>query len=164
VFLSGADLNGDGYIDTLIVSAPWRCDHSVRHVHADAALFDRVVTSLEVVRAGRLGIVTLAMHPVGAEDGRLVGPARIWESHAGYSPTRPVRRGDDPPDVLQHDVAAECGRRGLPTPHVKVLSYAGGANGRIAAHLLLQFEVGVSGPLLLGRDSHQGGGLFLAKG
>ena len=33
----------------------------------------------------------------------------------------------------------------------------------LAAHLLLHFAVGVTGPLVLGRDSHQGGGLFLAK-
>jgi CRISPR-associated protein Csb2 len=163
VFLSGADLNEDGYIDSLIVSAPWRCDHPVRHVHADAALFDRVVSSLELVRAGRLGIVSLVMHPAGAEDCRVVGPARMWESHAHYSPTRPMRRGDDPLDVLRRDVAAECRRRGLPQPDVEVLNHIIEMDGRIAACLVLHFAVGVAGPLMLGRDSHQGGGLFLAR-
>lgn len=163
VFLSAADLGGDGYIDTLIVSAPWICDHSVRPGRTDSALFDRVVTSLEVVRAGRLGLISLTMQPAGAEDSRLVGPARKWESHACYNPTRPVRRGNDPVDVLQRDAVAECGRRGLPRPDVELLDYASGSNGRVAAHLLLRFAVGVAGPLLLGRDSHQGGGLFLAK-
>jgi CRISPR-associated protein Csb2 len=66
-------------------------------------------------------------------------------------------------DVLRRDVVAECGRRGLPKPDVEVVDYASGTNGRIAALLHLNFTVGIAGPLLLGRDSHQGGGLFLAK-
>jgi CRISPR-associated protein Csb2 len=82
VFLSAADLDQDGYIDSVIVAAPWRCDHSVRPSPADTALFDRVVTSLEVVQAGRLGIISLELRPCGGEDGRLVGPTRIWASHA----------------------------------------------------------------------------------
>jgi hypothetical protein len=45
-----------------------------------------------------------------------------------------------------------------------VLEYINEPDGRIAARLLLHFAVGVAGPLLLGRDSHQGGGLFLANG
>jgi CRISPR-associated protein Csb2 len=163
VFLSGADLDGDGCIDTLIVSAPWRCDHSVRPVYGDVALFNRIVTSLAVVRAGKLGIVSLSMVATGAEDGRLVGPARIWESHACYSPTRPVRTGDDPVDVLRLDATAECRRRGLPIPEVELLGFSSGGEQCIAARLRLSFAVGVIGPLVLGRDSHQGGGLFLVR-
>ena len=135
----------------------------MRADRGDAALFDRVVTSLEVVRAGRLGILSLAMGAAGAEDGRLVGPARIWESHACYRPTRPVRRGDDPVDVLRRDATAECRRRGLPMPEVELLGCSSGADRRIDARLRLSFAVDVVGPLVLGRDGHQGGGLFLAK-
>jgi CRISPR-associated protein Csb2 len=164
VFLSGADLNEDGFIDTLIVSAPWMCDHSMRPGHADLAVFDRVVTSLEVVRAGRLGMISLTMQPAEAENRRLMGPARIWQSHSCYHPTRPVRQGDDPVDVLRRDAVVECGRRGLPKPDVELLDCSSSSKGHLGAHLLLHFAVGVEGPVLLGRDSHQGGGLFLAKG
>jgi CRISPR-associated protein Csb2 len=163
LFLSAADLDGDGYIDALIVSAPWRCDHSVRPAVGDAALFDRVVTSLEVVRAGKLGIIALAVDRVGSEDGRIAGPARIWQSHACYSPTRPVRKGDVPVDVLRRDAIGECRRRGLPMPEIEVLSCSSDVNNSITARLRLAFAVAVIGPLILGRDSHQGGGLFLAS-
>jgi CRISPR-associated protein Csb2 len=163
LFLSAADFDGDGYINTLIVSAPWRCDHSVRPDRSDAALFDRVVTSLEVVRAGKLGIVSLVMNPSEAIHGRLVGPARIWESHACYSPTRPVRKADDPVDVLRRDATAECRRRGLPMPEIELQSCSSGIGHRITARLRLSFAAAVMGPLILGRDSHQGGGLFLAS-
>ena len=163
LFLSTADFNGDGYIDALIVSAPWRCDHSVRPAPGDATLLDRVVTSLEVVRAGKLGIISLAMDAAGSDDGRLVGPAHIWDSHTCYSPTRPVRKGDDPVDVLRRDASAECRRRGLPMPVIELLSCSSDIGHRVTARLRLSFAAAVKGPLILGRDSHQGGGLFLAS-
>ena len=47
-------------------------------------------------------------------------------------------------------------------PDVEVLDLVGGADESIAAYVLLHFAVGITGPLLLGRDSHQGGGLFIA--
>ncbi|MGH7029534.1 MAG: type I-G CRISPR-associated protein Csb2 [Stellaceae bacterium] len=162
VFLSAADLDADEYLDALIVSSPWRCDHSVRLIPDDAVLFDLVVNSLEVVQAGKLGIVTLVMNPAGAEDRRLVGPARVWESHTGYIPTRPVRRGDDPIDVLRRDAASECRRRGLSAPDVEVIEASSNERGRIDSRLRLSFGIGVAGPVILGRESHRGGGLFLA--
>jgi CRISPR-associated protein Csb2 len=162
VFLSAADLDEDGYIDTVIVAAPWRCDRSVHPSREDRALFQRVVTSLEVVRAGRLGVVSLEMDPCGGDDVRLVGPTKIWASHAWYSSTRPVRRGDDPVDVIRRDVTAECRRRGLPVPEVELLDRSSGTGRNAAARLRLTFATAVSGPLALGRDSHHGGGLLLA--
>ena len=163
IFLAAADVDDDGLIDRVIVAAPWRCDRSVRPGRDDPALFDRVVSSLELVRAGRLGVISLNRNADGADELGLSGPAQVWRTHTCYCTTRPVRRGDDPLDVLRRDVAAECRRRGLPQPDVEVLNHVGAADGRIAADLVLNFAVGIEGPLLIGRDSHQGGGLFLAK-
>jgi CRISPR-associated protein Csb2 len=164
VFLAAADLDRDGRIDRLIVGAPWRCDRAVQPGRGDRAFFDRIVSALESVRAGKLGIVYLAVDAAGAEDGRLVGPSRTWESHTCYCPTRPVRRGDDRADVLQRDAVAECRRRGLPTPKVELMDhysdYSDGCD-RTRGRLRLSFAVGVLGPIILGRDSHKGGGLFL---
>src|SRR5207248_9914001 len=96
------------------------------------------------------------------EDGRLIGPARIWESHTCYCPTRPVRREDNPSEVLLPNAAAECQRRGLPEPMVELLDHSSDGYGRIGGRLRLPLVVGVLGPIFLGRDSHKGGGLFLA--
>jgi CRISPR-associated protein Csb2 len=68
------------------------------------------------------------------------------------------RNGDDPTEVLRRDAVAECRRRGLPTPEIELLEYSGGT--RFAARLRFSFAVEVSGPIVLGRDSHQGGSLF----
>jgi CRISPR-associated protein Csb2 len=163
VFLAGADFDGDDRVDRLIVAAPWRCDHSVRPGHGAQALFDRVVSSLEVVRAGKLGVLTLERDAASSEDRRLIGPSRIWETHACYRPTLPARRDGESGDELRRDVAAECARRGFPMPEVELLSHSNDPDGCAGTRLRLHFASAVTGPLLLGRDSHQGGGLFLVR-
>lgn len=162
VFLAGADLDGDERIECLIVAAPWACDRSAQPDRRDTALFERVVSSLATVRAGRLGVISLHQRSIGDSDEQLIGPARLWESHTEYHPARHASRGKEPADALLRDVIAECERRGLPKPEPKLLDLSVGPKGGVAAHLHLRFAVGVRGPLLLGRDSHQGGGLFLA--
>jgi CRISPR-associated protein Csb2 len=161
VFLAAADLDRDGRVDRLIVGAPWRCDRAVRRGGRDRALFDRTVSALSAVRAGRLGIVSLVVDAAGAEGGRLVGPSRIWKSHTDYRPTRHAKEA--PTAALLRDVVGECERRGLPRPEPKLLRATTDPRGGIAARLGLRFAVAITGPILLGRDSHLGGGLFLAK-
>ena len=115
-----------------------------------------------MVRAGKLGIVSLAGDAADVEDDRLIGPGRIWESHTCYRPTRPVRRGDNPAEVLRRDAIAECRRRSLRAPVAELLDHSSDGDGHINGRLRLSFAVGVLGPIILGRDSHIGGGLFLA--
>jgi CRISPR-associated protein Csb2 len=159
VFLACADLGRDGRIEQLIVAAPWACDRSGRPGRGERAKFDRVAASLKAVRAGRLGVVPLR---ITSADQRLIGPARTWESHTDYRPCRHAGRSKDPIAPLLHDVTAECERRGLPRPEIELLDLSVGPKDGVAARLRLKFAVAVSGPILLGRDSHQGGGLFEA--
>lgn len=162
VFLSATDRDEDGYIDTLIVSAPWKCDHSVRPNANDAELLDRTVGLLERVRAGRLGVISLLLDPRGSDDFELMGPAHTWESHADYCPTRAAAGDNDPASAFRLDAVMECRRRGLPAPEVQLLSHCQDNTGRLQGRLLLSFAAAVPGPIMIGRDSHQGGGLFLA--
>jgi CRISPR-associated protein Csb2 len=164
VFLAGADLDGDGRIERLIVAAPWACDRSARPHRDEPACFDRVVSSLAVVRAGRLGILPLKQGAARSADNMLTGPALTWESHTFYRPTRHAGRGKEPAVALLRDVIAECERRGLPRPEPELLELTAGPNGGIAARLRLRFAIAVAGPIMLGRDSHNGGGLFEAVG
>lgn len=163
VFLAGGDLDGDGRIDRLIVAAPWACDRSAQCRREDRAQFDRVVSSLEEVRAGKLGIIALGLPATSATGDALIGPACVWESRTLYRPTRHASRGKEPAAALLRDVIAECERRGLPRPEVELLELTAGPNGGgIAARLRLRFAVAVEGPIMLGCDSHRGGGLFAA--
>jgi CRISPR-associated protein Csb2 len=90
----------------------------------------------------------------------LTGPGRPWESAVPYQPTRHARRIAELSDAVENDTVDECGRRG-PRPRVEMLECSAGANGGgVSARARLHFAVAVEGPILIGRDSHAGGGLF----
>ena len=164
VFLAADDADGDGRIDRLIVAAPWICDRLGRVPgQSDRALFDRVVSSLAEVRAGKLGVISLGLHSTLAAADPVFGTALTWESRTPYRPTRHAGRGKDPAVAVAHDVINECEHRGLPKPEVDLLEFSAGPNGgNLAARVHLRFAVAVKGPIMLGRDSHIGGGLFAA--
>lgn len=164
VFLAADDANGDGRIERLIVAAPWVCDRSGHAPsHGDRALFDSVVSSLCEVRAGKLGVVALSQPITLSVSDAVFDAARTWETRTFYRPTRHASRGKDPAAAVVRDVIAECERRGLPRPEVKLMELDAGPNsGGLAARVHLRFAVAVEGPIMLGRDSHMGGGLFAA--
>ena len=165
VFLAadGGD-NQKEAVTRLIVAAPWAVDRSVKPRRGDRQRFDQVIRQLGELRTGRLGRFDhLTAEPVEEGD-PLLGPATTWIGRTPYAATRNLKKRDDPDVVVKADVAAECVRRGLPIPteiHVSDLS-AGPRGGRPAAKLKLRFATALPGPILLGRDSHAGGGLFHA--
>ena len=164
VFLAADDSNGDGLVDRLVAAAPWACDRRAARRRRTREMFDRVASQLAHIRAGRLGVIALG-RPAGLHDGDpLIGPARVWESRTRYRPTRHAGRRKDPEAAVARDLVAECGRRGLPRPEVELIELAAGPRGGSpAARARLRFAVAVRGPLILGRDSHRGGGLFAAQ-
>lgn len=153
-----------GFVDRLIVAAPWACDRrSTKPTRRCAEEFDRVVSSLREVRAGKLGVVSLMPARAPSPGDALTGPARVWHSLTPYRPTRHPSRSADPRAAIAGDVREECARRGIPAPEVEVLAVsAGPRGGHPSAELRLRFAVAQHGPIMLGRDSHAGGGLFAA--
>ena len=151
-------------VTRFIVAAPWAVDHNMKSRQKDRRRFDRVVRQLGELRARRLGHFDhLTAEPVEEGD-PLLGPATTWIGRTPYVATRNLKKRDDPELTVKADVAAECVRRGLPIPteiHVSN-ARAGPRGGRPTAKLELRFATAVRGPLLLGRDSHAGGGLFHA--
>ena len=163
VFLAADGGANDGNaISRLVVAAPWAADRRAKRQRGEQRHFEEVTRRLGDLRAGHLGrFGHLTAEPV--EDGDpLVGPAITWTGKTPYVATRNLKKRDDPIAFIKADVAAECVRRGLPTPaEVQVLSVkVGPRGGRPTAHLKLRFSVAIRGPVLLGRDSHSGGGLF----
>ena len=149
----------------MIVAAPWVCDRTTRGKCEDRACFDGVVTTLTNVRAGSLGILTLGPAHALATGDPLVGPSRVWESRTPYRPTRHAGRSKEINTFVAQDVISECERRGLPRPEVELLKLNIGPNGGgLAARVRLRFAMVIEGPVMLGRDSHKGGGLFGAVG
>jgi CRISPR-associated protein Csb2 len=166
VFLAAEDGDGDGRLDRLLIAAPWRVDRNAPAGARAREAFGRVAGGLAWVRAGALGVIELggAVEPDAADA--LCGTALVWESVTAYVPTRyPKGRDGDVAVCVAADVGRECQRRGLPSPSgVEVLRVEAGPRGGVRAWVRLGFAVGVAGPVLLGRDSHAGGGLFRAVG
>ena len=168
VFLAAdGDAGADGSITRLIVAAPWIADRGAGPRHGDgrqSRLFDKVVRQLTELRAGRLGRFD-GLVAESVDDGDpLIGPASAWICKTPYVATRNLRRRDEPAAFVKADLVAECRRRGLPAPaEVEVLDIAvGPRGGRPTATLKIRFVKAVRGPVLLGRNSHAGGGLFHA--
>ena len=130
---------------------------------AQLRTLDMALAGFTRLKAGSAGVLELAPLPELQPGHPLLGPARTWESRTPYRPTRHASRGKDAAAALISDAISECGRRGLPQPRVEIVGCASGPRGgHVSAHLRLEFAVAVEGPVLLGRDSHMGGGLFVA--
>ena len=141
----------------LWVVAPWRVDRSWTPKSSDRRDFARAVEGVSTVRAGRLGL--LQLQPVRDDLDLLNRPARTWESATPYRLDRHPRRGQAFAAAAIADVQAACLRLGLPRPEVELIGAAEGG----AVRARLDFGRSVAGPLLLGRDAHVGGGLFLPR-
>lgn len=148
----------------LFVVAPHRLQGRQPKPDERAALktLDIALQGLSDLRAGASGHLRLAVAVIDAETDPLFRPARVWESVTDYYPTRHVKRMTQA-EALVADVTAEIARRGLAQPgNIEVLELRSGPRGGVAGRLRLRFGVAVSGPLLLGRTRHMGGGLFAA--
>jgi CRISPR-associated protein Csb2 len=163
VFLAAATDDSGARLARLHVIRPDAVDRNRPLSRDDKARFERVVHALHELRAGRLGVLTLG-HPAEPADGDpLFMPARVWESRTSYRPTRHAHRKQDLAAAVAQDLIAECERRGLPRPTTEILQLTAGPNGgNVVALARLRFQVAVRGPILLGRGSHKGGGVFAA--
>ena len=165
LFLAADGGGADETTTRLIVAAPWAVDRRTKPQPGERRLFEDTTRQLGELRAGRFGVFEhLAADPV--QDGDpLLGPATAWIGRTPYTSTRNLKKRDDPVAAVKADVLVECQRRGLPTPsEVHILDvHAGPRGGRPRAKLKLCFAIAIRGPILLGRDSHMGGGLFHAQ-
>ena len=164
VFLAVDNCGGDKKTSRLIVVAPWACDRQSKASVSKRRLFEQVTSALTALRAGHLGrFDNLVATPVEYGD-PLIGPARWWISKSPYVATRNLKKREDIASIVKADITTECVRRGLPKPTtVEILeAHAGPRGGRPTAKVKIRFAVALHGPLMLGRNSHTGGGLFHA--
>lgn len=157
LFLTAEDCDGDGRLDRLTAWAPWRVDRSWLPSTAERRAFAHVTSALTVLRAGRVGVLHLTRCPTNATG--IQPSARIWVSHTPYLPTRYPKRKTTAATEIAEDLRLECHRRGIPVPEAEVTRFLS-SDGDLAVEARLTFAIAVSGPILLGRNAHAGGGLF----
>jgi len=167
LFFIADDRDGDGKIDHLAVVAPHLADRTVIYepngrstMRGYLDLLASALAGFTILRAGHAGAPRLERMPEPGDDDPIFGRASFWVSLTPYRTTR-YPKGRNIKEAVGVDLIAECVRRGLPRPTVETVQSVpvpkGGGFGLLAR---LRFETVVSGPLLLGRDSHTGGGLF----
>jgi CRISPR-associated protein Csb2 len=163
LFFLADDADGDGRLDTLAVVAPHRADRTVdaSSMRSHVGLLDRALRGLSVLRAGSAGAPALTIAPEPGDQDTLFGRSRTWVSKIGYRPTRHTR-SDEIEEAVAADLLTECMRRGLPRPQIHILKVTTGPRGGMIARARLRFDVALQGPLLLGRSSHFGEGVFEA--
>ena len=119
-------------------------------------LLDSALDGLTELRAGAAGLLQLVPDETGAAD--LLGPSKHWTSATPYTVTRHAKRLSAAGALIK-DVVRECDRRGLPAPDVDVLATQSALHG-LSGTVKLHFATAQTGPILLGRQAHLGGGLF----
>jgi CRISPR-associated protein Csb2 len=146
----------------LFIIAPHVVEHrdSNWDEQRDLKQLEEALARFTILRAGKAGLFKLSALGESAPDDPLFGAARTWVSASPYRPARHPKRGMSVEDALAADVLSECLRRNLPRPEVEVISYQIGPRGGVQAHIRLTFAVTIEGPIALGKDAHESGGLF----
>jgi len=146
----------------LLVLAPYALDRRApeKHESENFALLESAMRDLYLLRAGAAGVLQLSPLRITPEADPLFQPSRRWKTQTSYQPTQHGKH-KDLEQGIRDDVLAELTRRSLPLPaEVRVNSVAVGPRGGMNAAVALGFANAVSGPIILGRTSNFGGGIF----
>jgi CRISPR-associated protein Csb2 len=119
-----------------------------------------VVEDFRELRAGAAGRLSLLSCPVEMEDDLLFARSSTWKSLTPYRVTRHAKLSNGAA-ALEADLLAECRRAGLPRPQIEVAKTFAKPGAGLFGLVTLKYRGAVAGPILLGRDRHFGGGLFV---
>jgi CRISPR-associated protein Csb2 len=148
---------------TLLVIAPHVAEQRTPHgsEREQLSILDEALLELSELRAGRAGLLTLQRTFVDRATHPAFAPSQTWRNVSPYQVTRHAKT-DSARDALALDLAIECSRRGLPKPSVSPGDTCGVPGVGLTGEAELRFPHAVPGPILLGRNRHLGGGLFVS--
>lgn len=115
------------------------------------------------LRAGAAGKLALIPSAPDLSADPLLAPSQTWQSLTPYRVTRHARL-NDAAAALEADLLLECQRAGLPRPQIKITETFTKPDAGLFGLAKLRFHGATAGPILLGRDRHFGGGLFVGIG
>lgn len=148
----------------LLILAPHVVDRraTTRDEVGHLAALDQALVDFRELRAGAAGRLMLRASLIPDED-PLFAPSSTWDSVTTYLVTRHAKRVGAY-EALAADLRAECLRRGLPEPSSIAPYEASGIPGSgLVGRVRLQFKSAISGPIVLGKTRHLGGGLFAGR-
>lgn len=115
------------------------------------------------LRAGTAGKLALIPSALDLCDDPLLALSQTWQSLTPYRVTRHARL-NDAAAALEADLLLECQRAGLPRPQIEITETFTKPDAGLFGLAKLRFHGATAGPMLLGRDRHFGGGLFVTAG
>jgi CRISPR-associated protein Csb2 len=115
---------------------------------------------LRELRAGTAGKLALTPSAMDLSDDPLLALSQTWQSLTPYRVTRHARL-NDAAAALEADLLVECHRAGLPRPQIEIAETFAKQGSGLYGLAKLRFHHATAGPMLLGRDRHFGGGLFV---
>lgn len=144
----------------LLIIAPHLLDHRQASREEREALrhLEQAITGFADLRAGNAGRYQLRFCEIDDTDWYL-GRATSWVSTSPYTVTR-HSKGPSAAAIIADDAVAECARRGLPRPSVRVTGVKAVPGRGLEGRIVLEFASPVAGPVALGRTRYLGGGLF----
>jgi CRISPR-associated protein Csb2 len=123
------------------------------------AILESALEDFRELRAGKDGHLRVRPAVLDSTTNPLFADSKVWESLTPYQVNRHSRKSTAEA-VLINDVLMECERRNLPRPEVTVLNWNVDSKFGLRGNLRLKFISPVSGPVVLGRSRHVGGGIF----
>lgn len=158
LFFAAYSSGGGTQVNRVAVIAPDFCDRTSQTRRYWETLA-RAVEDMQFLVCGRTGKFRIAA--VSERGDEIFELSRFWRSVTPYRTTRHPKGALSLSSFIESDVKAECARRAIPTPlSVQVSDIQSGPRESLSATLTLTFKGPVRGPLLLGRGSHFGEGLF----
>ena len=150
----------------LLVIAPHALEHRTasKEEQGHLKLLDGVLSQLERLRAGPAGLLTLKPVYTKQDEDPLCRASQTWESVTPYRPNRHPKKTEDAEIFVKRDLLETVRPYTNEIPAIEILRMDHGPRGGLTARLRLRFQRRIQGPLLLGRDRHNGGGLFEAVG
>lgn len=123
-------------------------------------LLDEALLGFAELRAGAAGVLLLRPVEIDRDSHPAFAASRVWRTATPYLVTRHAKKLT-PEQALAADAVVESARRDLPRPAVSAKSARGITGLGLTGEVELQFARAVRGPILLGRNRHFGGGLFV---
>ncbi|MGO8920658.1 MAG: type I-U CRISPR-associated protein Csb2 [Stellaceae bacterium] len=123
-------------------------------------VLERALGGFCELRAGPAGRLSLSSCHIEMQDDPLFARSSTWENLTPYRVTRHAKLRDAAA-ALEADLLAECRRAGFPRPRVEVTQTFAKSGAGLFGLAKLRFHGAAAGPILLGRDHHFGGGLFV---
>ena len=150
----------DRSLQRLLVFSPANLEHrkATKEEQKHWQMLQVAVSGLTELRAGKAGLLELIPAEV-EEDDRWVRPSLVWQSATPYRVNRHARAGSSM-EAIAVDLRASLLALKLPMPEIQITPQAGAPY--LEGLVTLTFPVAVSGPLLLGKTRHFGGGAFVA--